>query len=107
MWAICDKVMTAGICRLKRYVDFSRGGLHMVPKVSQRDFEAILEGVASAIVPLHSFIENRAGERHAAEMAALALEHKRRIALVEDEILERLTAPGNHRRAVDGHVGAR
>jgi hypothetical protein len=42
-----------------------------------------------------------------AEMAALVLEHKRRVALVEDKILERLTASGNHRGAVDGHVGAR
>ncbi len=107
VWAICDKIMTAGICRLERYVDFNRGGLHMVPKVSQRDFEAILEGVASAIVPLRSFIENRVGEKHAAEMATLVLEHKRRVALVEDEILERLTTPENHQRVVDGHVGAR
>lgn len=93
VWAICDKVTTAGICRLERYVDFNLGGRHIVPKVSKKDFEAILEGVASALVPLRSFIETKAGQKHAAEIAALILEHERRVALVEDEILERMTAP--------------
>lgn len=106
VWAICDKVMTAGIFRLERYVDLNRGGVH-VPKVSQRDFEAILEGLASAIVPLRSFIEARATEKHAAEMAAVIREHERRVALIEDEILERMTSPENHQRTVDGHVSAR
>lgn len=95
VWAICDKVMTASICRLEQYVDFEKGGIPLVPKLSQADFEAILEGVASAIVPLRTFIEKRVGVRHDATLAEIVREHERRVELLEYEILERLTAPNS------------
>ncbi len=107
VWAICDNVMTASICRLERYVDYNRNGCHWVPKLSQQDFEAILDGVASAIVPLRTFIENRVGMRHAATLAEVVREHERRVEFIEDEILERLTAPKNDDGPVDAPVGAR
>ncbi|WP_311272280.1 MULTISPECIES: type II toxin-antitoxin system PemK/MazF family toxin [unclassified Rhizobium] len=93
VWAICDKITTASICRLERYVDYSRGDIHWVPKLAQRDFEAILEGVASAIVPLRTYIENRAGVKHAATLAEVVREHDHRVAFLEEEFLEQLTAP--------------
>jgi uncharacterized protein YifN (PemK superfamily) len=102
VFAVCDHLITASVCRLERF--FYPGEGLKVPEVSKRDFEAILDCVHSAIVPLR----NRAEERmrsdferrlselqcaHEGEIADLRSEHARSLAAREDELLEILTAP--------------
>ncbi len=92
VWAICDMVMTASICRLEMYLERGKG--QWVPRISQADFEQVLEGLASAIVPLRKVIEERMGKEHAEIMTRTTRAHDLRIASIEEEILERLTSPG-------------
>ncbi|WP_165504602.1 type II toxin-antitoxin system PemK/MazF family toxin [Rhizobium leguminosarum] len=92
VWAVCDKVMTANLCRLEQYVDH-RTNRKYVPKLGDRDFEAILEGIASAVVPLRTFVENRVKEAFAAEFENLREDHERAMERLEFEVLDRLTRP--------------
>lgn len=92
VWAICDMVMTASICRLEKYLERGKGT--WVPRVSQEDFEQVLEGVANAIVPLRNMIERRIRNECVDAMAKAAKDHELRLASLEEEILERMTDPG-------------
>lgn len=62
-------------------------------QVSDADFDAILEGIASAVVPLRTFVENTARKAFAAELDDLRGHHARAMERLEFEVLERLTRP--------------
>jgi uncharacterized protein YifN (PemK superfamily) len=100
-WAICDHIMTANLCRLELF--HFPGGVQRAPKIADKDFNAILDCIHSAIQPLRTRIENRmkAGfeqERsellldHAGKIAELRADHAREIGSLV-ELLDGLTTP--------------
>jgi hypothetical protein len=93
VWAVCDKVMSVSIRRLEMYLERGRG--LWVPRLSQEDFERVLEGVASAIAPLRNMIERGVRNEYMDAMARAARDHDLRLASLEEEILERMTRPEN------------